>query len=361
MRTQSPDLMPETTLPERVVKLEDLDFGLEGVIVVHSTALGPAAGGCRFWHYADRAGAYRDALRLAAGMSAKNALAGLPLGGGKAVLRVPQGDFDREALFAAFGRAVERLRGDYITAEDVGTSVADMEAVRRQTRHVAGLAARPGAPGGDPSPHTARGVFEAMEVAVTHRLARPMNEVTVAVQGLGNVGFALCRLLHHAGARLIVSDPRSEATSLAGALFGAQVAKADTIFDTESDVFAPCALGSILDQDTVPRLRAKVVCGAANNQLAGLEVGELLAERDILYAPDYLVNAGGIINVAGEYLGWKAEEVDRRVGEIASRLKHLLERTKEEGSRTEIVADRMARDAIKARADLICPPLVPRS
>ncbi|MDL5054811.1 Glu/Leu/Phe/Val dehydrogenase dimerization domain-containing protein [Oscillatoria laete-virens NRMC-F 0139] len=348
MRTDFDNLLPETTVPERVVKLEDLDHGLEGVIVVHSTALGPAAGGCRLWHYPDRAHAHRDALRLAAGMSAKNALAGLPFGGGKAVIRMPQGHFDREALFAAFGRAVEHLRGEYVTAEDVGTNLGDMAAVRRRTRHVAGLAAKPGCPGGDPSPHTARGVFEAMAVAVMHRLSRPLADVTVAVQGLGNVGFNLCELLHEAGARLIVSEPRSEVAALAAARFGAEIAHPGVIHDVRADVFAPCALGGALDQHTTTRLHARVVCGAANNQLADSSVGTLLAERGVLYAPDYLVNAGGIVNVAGEYLGWTLDEVDRRVSEIAPRLAQLLARAEAEGTRTEVLADRMACEAMGA-------------
>ncbi|MCO5792571.1 MAG: Glu/Leu/Phe/Val dehydrogenase [Blastomonas sp.] len=344
------DLALATALPERVVKLEDLDFGLEGVIVLHSTALGPAAGGCRFWHYPDRAGAHRDALRLAAGMSAKNALAGLPLGGGKAVIRVPEGGFDRKALFSAFGRAVEHLGGNYVTAEDVGTGIADMAAVRSQTRHVAGLAAQPGYPGGDPSPHTARGVFEAMKVAVAHRLERPLSDVTVAVQGLGNVGFNLCRLLHDAGARLIVCEPRSDVAARAAALFSAEIARCSSIYEAKADVFAPCALGGILDHQTVTRLSAKIVCGAANNQLADPAVGKVLADRDVLYAPDYLVNAGGIINVAGEYLGWLPSEVDRRIGDIAPRLQALLDRARDENSRTEVIADRMANDIVAAAA-----------
>lgn len=350
MRTDETDLLPETTLPERVVKLDDPDCGLEGVIVVHSTVLGPAAGGCRLWRYPDRVDAHRDALRLAAGMSAKNALAGLPLGGGKAVIRLPEGAFDRKVLFAAFGRAVEQLGGGYVTAEDVGTSIDDMATVRSRTRHVAGLAAQPGSPGGDPSPHTARGVFEAMKVAVAHRLDRPLSDVTVAVQGLGHVGFKLCRLLHDAGARLVVSEPRPDVAARAAVMFGAEVARCSAIHDARADVFAPCALGASLDETSVPRLRARVVCGAANNQLAASAVGAMLADRGVLYAPDYLVNAGGIINVAGEYLGWSQEEVDRRVSEIAPRLGLLLDRAREEGACTEQVAHRMARDVINDAA-----------
>lgn len=344
------ECMPDQAAPERLVRIEDLESGLEGVIVVHSTALGPAAGGCRLWTYPDHASACRDAVRLAAGMSYKNALAGLPLGGGKAVIRAPAAPFERAALFAAFGRAVERLGGEYVTAEDVGTSVSDMASVRQNTRHVAGLAAQSGRPGGDPSPYTARGVFGAMQVAVEHRLNAKLSDVTVAVQGLGNVGFNLCAMLYAAGARLIVCEPRADVATRAKALFGAEIAGCSTIYDARADVFAPCALGASLDYDTVPRLRAKVICGAANNQLADPGVGELLAERDVLYAPDYLVNAGGIINVAGEYLGWSSDEVDSRVSAIAPRLQDLLVRAQQSGERPECVADQMALCVIDAAA-----------
>lgn len=335
-------------VPEQVVKFEDLDSGLEGVIVVHSTALGPAAGGCRFLRYPDHTSAHRDALRLAAGMSYKNALAGLPLGGGKAVIRAPEAAFDREALFAAYGRAVERLKGEYLTAEDVGTTVGDMSIVRRHTCYVAGLAAQSGRPGGDPSPHTARGVFEAMKVAVAHHLSRSLSEVTVAVQGIGNVGFNLCAMLHEAGAKLVVCEPRSDVAARAAASFGAEVASCSSIYSAKADVFAPCALGASLNHETVPKLQAKVVCGAANNQLAHPSVGELLADRDVLYAPDYLVNAGGIINVAAEYLGWSNDDVEDRVSAIAPRLQALLNLAQQKGMRTECVADLMAAEIIEA-------------
>lgn len=342
--------LPDFPVPERVVKLEDLDCGLEGVIVIHSTALGPAAGGCRVWTYPDQASAHRDALKLAAGMSYKNALAGLPLGGGKAVLNVPAGPFDREKLFPAFGRAVERLAGEYVTAEDVGTTVGDMGAVRQQTQHVAGLAAQSGRPGGDPSPHTARGVFEAMRVAVEHQFRTGLRDMSVAVQGLGNVGFNLCSMLHEAGAKLVVCEPRADVAARAATLFGAEVASCSSIYDARVDVFAPCALGGSLSHSTVTRMRAKVVCGAANNQLADPSVGELLVERGILYAPDYLVNAGGIVNVAGEYLGWSNEDVECRVSAIAPRLKELLTLSRQNGERPECVADKMALDVITSAA-----------
>lgn len=342
--------LPDFPVPERLMKLEDLDCGLEGVIVIHSTALGPAAGGCRLWTYPDQASAHRDALRLAEGMSYKNALAGLPLGGGKAVLNMSSGPVDRQELFAAFGRAVERLGGEYVTAEDVGTNVGDMGVVRRHTQHVAGLTAQSGRPGGDPSPQTARVVFEAMRVAVEHQFGTALREMTVAVQGLGNVGFNLCTMLHEAGAKLVVCEPRPDVAARAAALFGAEVASCSSIYDAMVDVFAPCALGASLSQNTVSRMRAKVVCGAANNQLADPSVGELLFERGILYAPDYLVNAGGIVNVAGEYLGWSNEEVECRVSAIAPRLREVLTLSRQNCERPERVADKMALDVITEAA-----------
>ncbi|MEO0688673.1 MAG: Glu/Leu/Phe/Val dehydrogenase dimerization domain-containing protein [Pseudomonadota bacterium] len=337
--------------PARLVKLEDIDARLEGVIAIHSATLGPAAGGCRLWGYPDLQSATDDAVRLAAGMTYKNALAGLPFGGGKAVIRLPDEPFDREALFAAYGRAVESLGGEYVTAEDVGTSVNDMAAVQRETSFVAGLAAQSGRPGGDPSPHTARGVFEAMAVAVEHRLEKELSEVTVAVQGLGHVGFDLCERLHRAGAKLVVCEPRADVAAKAAARFGADVRSVRSIYDAKVDVFAPCALGGSLNSSTVKKLQAKVVCGAANNQLAEPSTGQALAERGVLYAPDYLVNAGGIVNVAGEYLGWSSQDVEARVDAIAHRFKALLAKVGETGERPECVADQMALDVLSAAAN----------
>ncbi|WP_328597963.1 Leu/Phe/Val dehydrogenase [Croceibacterium soli] len=329
-----------------MVPIEDRKAGLQGVIVIHSTRLGPAGGGCRLWSYPTMAEATDDGMRLAAGMSYKNALAGLPLGGGKAVLRKPDGDFCRQALFEAFGLAVERLGGRYVTAEDVGTSVADMALVSRRTGHVAGLARRANRPGGDPSPHTARGVFLAMRCAVERRLGRSLGDVTVAVQGLGHVGYELCRLLHAEGARLIVAEPRSDVAARAAVEFGAEVAGTGSIVDAAADVFAPCAMGGVLDSRSVPRLKASVVCGAANNQLADPALGALLADRGVLYAPDYLVNAGGIINVAAEYLGWATAEVDERIAAIPARLAEVLDRAERTERPTGDVADEMAREVL---------------
>jgi leucine dehydrogenase len=350
--------MPDSpSTPCEIVRLDDPATGLEGLIVIDSTRLGPAAGGCRIWPYADMAEATIDALRLAEGMTYKNALAGLPFGGGKAVIRRPAGEFDRAGLFAAFGRAVEALDGRYVTAEDVGTAPEDMAHVAGATRHVAGLDHGPGQPGGDPSPHTARGVFRAMEVAVERRLERSLAEVTVAVQGLGNVGFALCRLLHAAGAKLVVAEQRSELAARAAVAFGAQVAGTRTILEARADVFAPCALGAVLDRESIPHLKARVVCGAANNQLATADDGARLAEGGVLYAPDYVVNSGGIVNVAAEYLGWSLDEVERRVGAIGQTLGRVLDYGNAVGLLPHQAADALAREILaRPRSS---PPLAP--
>lgn len=332
--------------PEQLVRLHDVASGLDGVIALHSTNLGPAAGGCRLWTYPDPAAAIGDALRLAEGMSYKNALAGLPLGGGKAVLRRPDGDFDRVALFRAFAEAVEQLGGQYVTAEDVGTTVGDMAEVARHTRHVAGLPPRPGQPGGDPSPWTALGVFRAMQAAAEHQLGRPVGECTVAIQGLGSVGAALAGLLHQAGARLIVAEPRSAVAAAVATRTGADIASLAGVLEARCDIFAPCALGGVLTSRTVPKLRAAIVCGAANNQLGSAEDGALLADRGILYAPDYVANAGGIINVCAEYLGWSEAEVSARIDAIPDRLRGLWADADQAGIAVNLAADRLARATI---------------
>lgn len=339
--------------PEEVVPFNDPATGVTGTIVLHSTALGPAAGGCRLWRYGSDGGAAADALRLAEGMTLKNALADLPLGGGKVVLRDPQRPFDRKSLFRALGRTVQALDGRYVTAEDVGTTVGDMEVVAGQTRHVAGLESKAGSPGGDPSPWTARGVFEAMRVAVRHRLDAELGDVTVAIQGLGHVGFALCELLYDAGCKLLVAEPRSDLAARAAVRFEATIHTSASLLHTPAHVFAPCALGGVLDFVSVSNLKAKVVCGAANNQLFSETQAEQLADRDILYAPDFLVNAGGIINVAAEYLGWDQEEVRGRVGQIGARLGEILQVAEDKGllpneAAMSVALDRVARRRLAA-------------
>lgn len=331
---------------EDIHVVSNADSEAIGVIAIHSTALGPAAGGCRFWHYDSQADLTADAIRLARGMSYKNAVAGLPLGGGKAVLQRPAGSFDRPALFRAFGNAVESLGGAYVTAEDVGTTVADMERVRERTRFVAGLHAEPGKSGGDPSPWTARGVFESMRAAARFALGSDLEGLTVAVQGTGNVGAALCRMLRAAGARLVIADVDHRRVDALVAELGARAVGVEEIVAADADIFAPCALGGALNAGTIPALKARLVCGAANNQLATEADGETLMARGIVYAPDYVVNAGGIINVSAEYLGEAPDAVERRIGEIAPRLTRILETAARDNTPPHSVADALARRII---------------
>ena len=325
-----------------VVRLEDRASGLDGVIVIHSTRLGPGAGGCRFWHYPDIAATGADAFRLAEGMSYKNAMAGLPFGGAKAVLRRPAGDFDREALFRAFGRAVADLGGAYVTAEDVGTSVADMHSVAEETRHVAGLRTDGKRAGGDPSPWTAQGVFDAMEAGARHMFGSSLKGLTVAVQGTGNVGGELCRRLADAGAELVIADVHPERRDRLEKILGARVVDVDAIAGVEADIFAPCALGGALTAASVAAMKAKLVCGGANNQLAAPDVADLLVQRGIAYVPDYVANAGGIISVTAEYLGENRAHVVARVAQIGPRVAALLEEAARRRLSPALVADRMA-------------------
>jgi leucine dehydrogenase len=342
-----PDLVPGVP-PEAVHVLNDPASGLEGVIVLHSTRLGPAAGGCRLWSYRNAAEAATDALRLAEGMAYKNALADLPLGGGKAVIRRPEGPFDRAALFAAFGREVAALEGDYVTAEDVGTSVADMDVVRHSTSHVAGLTAREGCAGGDPSPWTALGVFSAMQEGAKRVFGSSLSGARVAVQGLGHVGSHLCDLLNEAGAELVVADIREDVAAAMAARYGAHHATAGAILAEPCDILAPCALGAVMDAARVETVRARLVCGAANNVLATDADGLRLAERGVLYCPDYVVNAGGIINVCAEYLGWSITEVEARVMSTGQRLGEVLDHSDRHGLLPHRAADRLARAVMSA-------------
>ena len=337
---------------EAVYNFEDDATGVKAIIAVHSTTLGPAAGGCRALRYENYNDAVEDALRLSEGMAYKNALAGLPFGGGKAVIMLPSDvdapDFDRARMFETFGRWVESLEGVYVTAEDVGCSVQDMQAVGHATKYVAGLPARPGLAGGNPAPWTARGVFLSIEALVRHRFGSGLQDLVVGVQGLGQVGFALCQLLHQAGAKLLVSDVDARGPALAAEKFGAEIVKPGKMAAVSMDVFAPCALGGILTEESIQHLKAGIVCGAANNQLATVMQGQQLADRGVLYAPDYLVNAGGIINVAAEYLQETTDSVETRVARIPARLMQLVRRSEAEKTATNLLADRMARDIVAA-------------
>jgi leucine dehydrogenase len=334
---------------ELVVFSHDEATGLKAIIAVHSTALGPAAGGCRMWPYATSAEAITDALRLSRGMSYKNAMAGLPFGGGKAVII---GDSRRKtpALFEAFGRFVNSLGGRYITAEDVGSTTADMEHVAKHTRFVAGLHRRPGEVGGDPSPKTALGTHLGIKAAVKFRLGRSdLDGLRVAVQGVGGVGYHLCKLLAAEGVKLRVADVRADAVARVCDELKAVAVPADSIVREDVDVFAPCALGAILNSQSIPTLRATVVAGAANNQLAQDHDGEALKAANVLYAPDYVINAGGIIGVAREYFGGSTEaQVTADIQGIPARLTEIFERARRENRPTNVVADQLARERIES-------------
>lgn len=339
--------LPDQAAHERVLLAADEQTGLRAILAVHSTARGPAFGGCRFWTYDNELAALNDALRLSQGMSLKNALADLPFGGGKAVIIKPAGDFDRPALFAAFGRAVQSLEGAYITAEDVGTTTADMLGMQAHTQFVSGIP-RAGAFGGDPSPKTAWGVFVSIEAGVRQVLGRASLEgVKVALQGLGAVGWHLAEFLHKAGAKLVVADVDAGKVERAQAQFGATAVGIHEILATDVDVLAPCALGATLNAQSVPTLRAKLIAGAANNQLATVADGDALQQLGITYLPDYLVNAGGIISVAREYRGEGEEAaVMAEVSRIADRVTELLARVQREESTPARVADAWARSKL---------------
>jgi leucine dehydrogenase len=322
----------------------DKRTGLRALVALHSTRLGPALGGTRaLTTYANEGEAVTDVLRLARGMSYKAALAGIPHGGGKAVLMLPHGWFDRGALFESFGRAVESLQGRYITTEDSGTSPDDMEWVRRGTRHVVGLKAT----SGDPSPVTAFGVVRGIEAAARHVLGRSdLQGLEVALLGAGHVGSALAAELHQRGAKIRVADLDAARARQVVEKYGATLVGDRELLSLPVDVFAPCALGAVLNDHTVPLLKAKVVAGAANNQLAEPRHGEMLARRGIVYVPDYAINAGGLINVAQEVAGYDRAKALDRAGRIHDTIRELLERAKATSQRPEEVADRMVEERL---------------
>jgi len=329
---------------EQVVFVSEPKSGLKAIIAVHNTNLGPAMGGCRMWSYVNEAAAVNDVLRLSRGMTYKNAVAGLPIGGGKSVI-IGNPKIDKTpALFEALGEALERLGGRYVTAEDIGTSPADMANVVKKTKFVAGLG-----DSGDPSPYTALGCFVGAQAAVKFHLKRDsMDGLVVAVQGLGHVGYDYARRLHAAGAKLIVADIDEVALERARVEFGAKIVSVDAIYDVEADIYAPCALGATLNPTTLSRIKARVVAGGANNQLATDEVGDMLRQKGVLYAPDFVINAGGIIKVCYEYLNKPEAAVEAHVREIGSTLTEIFERAAQEGLPTSVVADRVAEARFKS-------------
>ncbi len=329
---------------EGVHMFHDAPTGLRLIIAVHSTTLGPAAGGCRMWDYKSGEAMLADALRLSQGMSYKNAMADLPLGGGKAVIWGNSRTDKTPELFRAFGRAVESLNGKYWTAEDVGISPEDLIHTAKETSYVAGLETGRAA-SGDPSPVTAKGVFLGLLETVQRAFGKGGVEgKTIAVQGVGHVGADVCRLLAKAGAELVITDVNEEALYEVSGETGARIVRPDEIYDTEADVFSPCALGAVINPETLPRLKVKAIAGAANNQLSVPAMGDELRKRGILYAPDYVINGGGIINVAAEISGvYSREWVDEKLDRLMQTLGELLDEALARDVPTNQVADRMAK------------------
>lgn len=330
---------------EAVHFFHDIDSGLSAIVALHSTHLGPGAGGTRFWHYENRQTAVTDALRLSRGMSFKNAMAGLPLGGGKAVILADRNRTKTPAMLAAFGRMIDSLGGKYVTAEDVGMSAADMVALSHETKYVSGLPVSDASDaGGDPGPFTAMGVYLGVKAAVAYKLGRSsMEGVHVAIQGVGSVGGGLARLLAKDGAKLSIADINRDHAATLAAEIGATVVGLDEIMRVEADVFSPNALGAILDNISIAHLNVPIVAGGANNQLATPEDGQRIFDRGILFAPDYVINSGGIISVGLEYLGeGDVTEVNSRVAQIPDRLTEIWERSASSGLPSATVADNLA-------------------
>jgi leucine dehydrogenase len=331
---------------EKVLFATDPETGLQTIIAVHSTVRGPAVGGCRMWAYESSSDAVTDVLRLSQGMSYKNIMADLPIGGGKSVIIKPKGDFDRDALFQAFGRAVDSLNGHYISAEDVGVGPADMVSARRTTRHVVGLPDGTG----DPSPVTAKGVFFGIQLVAEKVLGKSsLSGVKIAVQGAtGHVGSYLCEHLAREGADLTLTDINEEALQALAKKLGAKTIGKDDIYDVEADIFTPCALGAIINEKTIDRLKVRAVAGAANNQLATREMGAELMKRKIAYAPDYVINAGGIINIMGELDSrFDARWVEGKLQGLKSTLAEILDTAESEGRPANLIADELARQRIE--------------
>jgi leucine dehydrogenase len=332
---------------ETVAFFNDSASGLKAIIAIHSTSLGPACGGTRIYPYTSSDAALTDVLRLSRGMSYKSAMAELPLGGGKAVIMGSPRTEITERLLLAYAEAVNSLGGRYITAMDVGIGPKELPVIARGTRYAAGFD-QPGKTGGDSGPMTTLGTYVGLKAAVKHRLKTDTTkDMTVAIQGLGKVGMGLAASLHKEGARLIVADVDENAVRIAVDRFGAKAVASDDIVTVPCDVLSPNALGAILNDKTVPALKAKVVAGAANNQLARDAHGQMLKERGILYAPDYVINAGGIIRVAGQIFGWDDTESERRTRNIANTLTAIFRRSEAEGRPTNVIADHMAEERIR--------------
>jgi len=335
---------------EQVVLCHDEASGLRAIIAIHDTTLGPALGGTRMWTYNSEEDAIIDALRLARGMTYKNAAAGLNIGGGKAVIIGDPKKDKSEALFRAFGRYIQGLNGRYITAEDVGTTEADMDIIHQETNYVTGVSPLFGS-SGNPSPVTAYGVYRGMKAAA--KLAFGSDNLSgkvVAIQGVGNVAYNLCKHLHEEGADLIVTDINQDNVNRAVADFGAKAVNVNEIFGVDCDIFSPCALGAVINDDTLPILKAKVIAGAANNQLKEERHGDRVHEMGIIYAPDYVINAGGVINVADELQGYNRERALKKVETIYDNILRVFAISERDGIPSYVAADRMAEERIALMA-----------
>ncbi|WP_307891961.1 branched-chain amino acid dehydrogenase [Bacillus swezeyi] len=332
---------------EQLVFCQDKQSGLKAIIAIHDTTLGPALGGTRMWTYENEEAAIEDALRLARGMTYKNAAAGLNLGGGKTVIIGDPRKDKNEEMFRAFGRYIQGLNGRYITAEDVGTTVEDMDIIHDETDFVTGISPAFGS-SGNPSPVTAYGVYKGMKAAAKEAFGTDsLAGKTVAVQGVGNVAYNLCRHLHEEGAKLIVTDINKEAVERAVAEFGARAVDPDDIYSQDCDIYAPCALGATINDDTIPQLKAKVIAGAANNQLKETNHGDQIHDMGIVYAPDYVINAGGVINVADELYGYNSERALKKVEGIYGNIERVLEISKRDRIPAYLAADRLAEERIE--------------
>lgn len=336
--------LPDYDRHEQVVEHRDEQSGLHAIIAVHNTSRGPALGGCRMWPYADRLEAMKDALRLSRGMTYKSALAGLDLGGGKAVIiGDPRKDKTPE-LLRAMGRFVDTLAGRYFTAEDSGTSVADMRVMAEETQYVGGIESD-AEHGGDPSPSTAYGTFVGLKAAVQHRLGRDdLGGLKVAIQGVGNVGFHLAQLLAEQGAELVVADIFQQNIDRLLTCVDAEVVDAACIYDQAVDVYSPCAMGSAINPETIDRITAPVIAGAANNQLATPEEGHHLHQRGTLYVPDYVLNAGGIVDIAYRRSGGSDAQIRAHIESIAGTLVEIFDRSIAQDLPTFLVADGLAEE-----------------
>lgn len=321
----------------------DARIGLKAIVAIHSTKLGPALGGCRFIEYPNTMEALKDAMRLARGMSYKAASVNLPLGGGKAVIIKPRGHFDRVQYMHAFGKFVKELSGRYITALDSGTELSDMDIIAEHTPHVASLSRF----NGDPAPYTALGVLRGIQAAVAFKLGKDsLKGLHVAVQGLGHVGYQLCRLLHEEGAVLSVADVNADMVDKAVAAFGAQAVSTELIYKIPCDVFSPCALGAVLNDMSIHQLQTSIVAGAANNQLAHASHGKMLHEKDILFAVDYVLNAGGLIYAASKYLNTDEQGVNQQIDGIYSSLMEIFQCSRRENLPTSEIADTLAQEKL---------------